>query len=342
MSVRTSCGLIEYQREMLADEARTLAFREAITHLVRPGDIVVDLGSGTGILAMFACQAGAARVYAIESAGIAEVARRLIKDNGFSDRIVLINELSTKVELPEKVDVIVSETLGNIGLEEGIMVFLSDVRKRFLKPGGRVSPRAVECSFAPVESVRAYQLDIGFWSERRYGLNFEALRERAVNLPQAACFVVDDLLADAAGCIRVDLLDSTPFSATGTAMFEVVRPGTLHGFAAWFRVELTERHWICTAPPNPLPNWRHGFFPLEYPLTVHSNDLVDFSVTTSNGLSWKWAGTISSPAGVVKARFNQSTVSGVLHNKKGCLKPLPTAQNIPRTGDSFRADLFPL
>jgi protein arginine N-methyltransferase 1 len=316
MSIRLSNGLIEYHRELLADEARTLAFREAITHLVRPGDIVVDLGSGTGIMAMFACQAGAAKVYAIESAGIAEVAQRLIKDNGFSDRIVLINEISTKVDLPEKGDVIVSETLGNVGLEEAIMVFLADARKRFLRPGGRVSPRAVECFFAPVESVQAYHLNTGFWSERRYGFNFEALHERAANLLQAGCFVSDDLLAEPASCIRVDLLDSTSSSATGTAVFEVVRPGTLHGFAAWFRADLTERQWFGTAPPNPMPNWRHGFFPLERPISVYGNDLINFSVTTLNGLTWKWAGTISSPDGAVKACFNQSTVSGVMHNRK--------------------------
>ena len=66
------------QERMLVDGVRCETFREAIRRTVKPGDVVVDLGAGTGLLSFFAVQAGARHVYAIELSGIADVAAELI------------------------------------------------------------------------------------------------------------------------------------------------------------------------------------------------------------------------------------------------------------------------
>src|SRR3954454_9887879 len=101
--------VVDEHREYLADSVRVATFAAALGALVRPGDIVLDLASGTGILGLLACRAGAARVYAIEIGSIVEVARQIARDNGFGDRIVSIHDMAERASLPERVDLIVTD-----------------------------------------------------------------------------------------------------------------------------------------------------------------------------------------------------------------------------------------
>src|SRR4051812_10987878 len=106
---------------MLIDRERLASFERAIHKAVPAGGGVVDVGAGTGILSMMACRAGARRVYAIERGEIAEIAAELIRANAMSDRIVLLRGHSNAIVLPEPADVVVSEVIGNAGVDEGIL-----------------------------------------------------------------------------------------------------------------------------------------------------------------------------------------------------------------------------
>ena len=121
------------QQPMIADQVRMEAYRKAIHEVVKKGDVVADIGTGSGILAFFALQAGARKVYAIEQNKIIEEAEELAKLDGMEERIVFIKGRSDRIELPEKVDVITSEILGHFGYEEHVARFKIDARKRFLK-----------------------------------------------------------------------------------------------------------------------------------------------------------------------------------------------------------------
>ena len=133
----------EVHRTMICDRVRTEAFRRAIDSVVRPGDIVLDVGAGSGILSMFAARAGAARVYAVERTSAAVLARELAAANGVAEIVQVIHGDVTDVELPERVDVIVSEWLGGFGIDEGMLVPVIVARDRWLKPGGVMIPRLV-------------------------------------------------------------------------------------------------------------------------------------------------------------------------------------------------------
>jgi protein arginine N-methyltransferase 1 len=98
---------------MIKDEVRTRAYMNAIEqnrHLFR-GKVVLDIGCGTGILAMFAARAGAKQVIGIECSGIIDTAKLIVEANGFGEKIILLKGKVEEIELPvAKVDIIISES----------------------------------------------------------------------------------------------------------------------------------------------------------------------------------------------------------------------------------------
>src|SRR3954462_4954787 len=107
---------IDEHREYLSDPARIDAYRRAMTEVVRAGDVVIDVGAGTGILGLLACEAGAARVYAVDAGPILDLARAIAQANGFGDRIIHVRELSTRAVIPELADVVVTDQIGHFGM----------------------------------------------------------------------------------------------------------------------------------------------------------------------------------------------------------------------------------
>src|SRR5262245_8788621 len=103
-----SGDLLKYHQWCISDPVLMPAYREAIGRTVRPGDVVVDLGAGTGILSYMACQAGAGRVYAVEPTEIIALIPQLTADNGFADPVILKKCESFDLELPEKADVLIA------------------------------------------------------------------------------------------------------------------------------------------------------------------------------------------------------------------------------------------
>jgi protein arginine N-methyltransferase 1 len=111
--------VVDEHRQFLCDRARLRVFERAIAAAVRPGDVVIDLGAGTGVLGLLACRAGAARVYAIENSGMIEVARALAHANGLGDRVIFVRAHSSEAHLPEHADVLVADLIGRMGFEAG-------------------------------------------------------------------------------------------------------------------------------------------------------------------------------------------------------------------------------
>jgi len=113
--------------QMLSDKVRMDAYRQAIFKTVKPGDVVVDMGAGTGLLGIWALQAGAKKVYAIEKTSAIELARDIARANNCLHKIEFIQKNSVDVELPEKADVLISETLGSFGIDESLPVMQNSV-----------------------------------------------------------------------------------------------------------------------------------------------------------------------------------------------------------------------
>ena len=186
---------VEHAR-MLHDDRRTRDYLAALAEAVRPGDVVLDIGTGSGVLAVAAARAGARRVYAVEASDIAEVAGAVFAANGVTDTVTLVPGWSRQIELPEPADVLVAEIIGNEPLEEEILETTLDARRRLLKPDARLIPHGLTLLARPLRlpEGEARQRAIGRTAVERwrrlYDMEFQPLLDAArpapVNMPTEA------------------------------------------------------------------------------------------------------------------------------------------------------------
>ena len=270
---------------MLNDRVRTARYLDGIRDTVRPGDVVVDIGTGTGVLAIAAAQAGAKHVYAVEVGDIAETARAMFERNGVADVITIIRGWSSQITLPERADVLVSETLGNSPLEEQIMEIMLDARKRLLKPGARIVPRRLRVYGLPVEIPprilhrQAFpEKTLDTWQEW-YGIDFDALRG-ATGRPAESFYVLPQKVRDwkvlSAPLLLADV-DFETFQHTmlqNTAAAVATEAGTIDGVLLYFDVELSVASHLCTHPEEADPDnhWLHPVWILPEPIPVAVGD----------------------------------------------------------------------
>jgi protein arginine N-methyltransferase 1 len=314
--------IVDEHREYLSDPSRVGAYREALRAVVRPGDVGVDLASGTGILGLLALRAGAARVYAIESGDIASVARDIATENGFGDRIRIIEAHSSRAVLPERVDFIVTDLAGRFGFEAGLFEVIRDARLRFLKPGGRIIPSAVSLWIAPVESpeVRGH---VDFWSRSIEELTFRSAHAVARSTGYPRAFATSDLLAEGVRMTGADLATDVNVMS-GSAAFSISRSGTLDGIGGWFSATLAPGVELTNAPGHPdRINRRNVFFPLSDRVTVLAGDRVDVTMVIrpeTRVVRWKVA---VDRAGTRMHSTDTSTFSGMLISKTGVERTRP-------------------
>lgn len=302
-------GLLHYHASLLADVGRVDRFREAVHEVVRPGDVVVDLGTGTGLLAYFACQAGAARVFAIEEGPVVDLAREIAMVNGFDDRVEFFDDRSYRVELPERADVLISETLWNFGVGEGMVGFLADARRRFLKPGARSIPVAIELHIAAVQNHRVYQ-QLHDRPRDRHGIDFSTIRHSQVNNVQMPHLHSDDFLAPPAQLLDTRLDESAATDFDAAVAVRITRAGVMHGICGWFRCWLTPTISLDNEPPSVTSSWAHAFFPLQKPIAVAVGDDISMRIASSaEGSIWRWQ-VEAHRGGTLRAAYDQTSSNG--------------------------------
>jgi len=255
---------------MLNDRSRTTAFQRAIAEVVKPGDIVVDVGTGTGILAVTAAQAGAARVYAIESGAMAEAAAAVFAASDAVEKLTLIRGWSTQVELPERADVLISETIGFDPFAERILQTTKDARCRLLKPDARLVPNrikayglAVTMPGDKVAQVAFTRDTIAKWREW-FGVDFTPLLDVVgesaspqlnVSQQQATTW---PLLTEPVLLADTDLTTFQETVIESTVEAEFIRAGVMNGFLMFFELgvasETITTHPLLAAMDNHWPN----------------------------------------------------------------------------------------
>jgi len=278
----------EIHRTMIRDLVRTQAFRQAIDAAVRPGDIVLDVGAGSGILSLFAARAGAACVYAVEQTSIAVLAQEMATANGVADIVQVIQGDITELELPGCVDVIVSEWLGGFGIDEGMLPPVITARDRWLKPGGVMIPDSVTAWVALVHD-RYLAETVDFLQENPYGLDLGDLVEKTVNeISYSGGFrhlAASDRRSEPARLwtTNAGLISLTEAQAPHHAegLLAIHEYGSANALALWFGAELVPGISLSVGPGDPPTHWGMTTAPLRAPLELTPGTGVRFKVTNA-------------------------------------------------------------
>lgn len=264
-----SYSSLSVHETMIKDRSRTEWFLREIegNKELFADKAVLDVGTGTGILALFAARAGARKVYAVECSEIAGLAQQLVTDNGFNGTVSIIRGNVEEIQLPEKVDIIVSEWMGFYLLHESMLMSVISARDRFLKPNGAILPSAAKLFAAPVNLASVWDDRVGLWTDaaRTYGLDMRAAAALAqrnlalsplIELVNRSSLLAEGQLLWSADMQRVQAADASLLSAQ--LQFDLP-PGTrVHGLCLWFDVlgAAPSSAPLSTAPGSAPTHWK--------------------------------------------------------------------------------------
>lgn len=275
---------IEYHRTLIADKVRNDAFFAALKSVIEPGKTVVaDIGAGTGLLGLMAAKLGAKQVYLYETAEVASVAAKVINANRARSCQIFACH-STEFDNPPKVDVVVSETLGNYAFEENIIDTLHDARRRHLKPGGILIPSRVTQFVSPVIAPRIDK-ELRAWQRVGHGLDLSAAETMSFNNVYVRTLQPGELLrngADAKAWDEVDFASDSRSHRKGEVSWKIADPQTVYGFSYWWTAQLVPKVTLSTAPGAPPTHWEQLYFPLQEPIAVKKGERVSLSLRSKS------------------------------------------------------------
>lgn len=304
--------ILDYGR-MILDQRRTKPFVDALLRAVKPGSVVLDMGTGPGYFALLAIQAGAARVYAVEPDDAIEVARRCAAKLPGGERITFIQGLTTELDLPEKVDVVIGDLHGVVPFYTANLVSMIDARKRHLKPGGQIIPARDRMFLVPAQAPDEYQNLQEPWLTNAHGLDLSAGRQYVSNTwwrVNGKKISADALLAKSLSWGTIDYGSTESTDLEDTLRFPIERAGTMHGYYLWFDGEMDDSAGYSNAPDLPELVYGRAYVPLEQAVDVVPGDEVSvlFGARFVKGdYVYRWDTRITDASGAVKGEFRQST-----------------------------------
>jgi protein arginine N-methyltransferase 1 len=302
---------------MIADRIRIEAFKQALQGAIHPGAVVMDIGTGPGIMSVLACQLGAGRVYAIEDSEVIQVAREIAAANHCADKIVFFEDISTKVTIPDRVDVVVSDLHGVLPLFGAHIPSIMDARRRFLRPGGTLIPRKDQIWAAIVEAPSDYGKFTDPWARNILGQDLKAGLQKVLNSFRKAYMKPEQLLTSPQLWTALEFYTVENPDVMNTLQWSVQRDGVGHGILVWFDMELADGVSFSNAPGTPETIYGGAFFPWLEPVPLMNGQNVCVEMQAKlleNDYFWSWSTRIESAenAGKTIKCFEQSQLQGAV------------------------------
>ncbi len=261
--------LYEHEK-MLSDRVRVGNYAAGIKSLIQPGQTVVDLGTGNGILSMLAAARKPKKIYALDHSRFIDVARQLADSNNI-DCIEFINKNSRSFEPSEKVDVILHEQMGDDLFSENMLENILELKERMLKPNGIVVPAKFDLYLEPVSLHDEYRVQ-RFHEHRIEGVDFSVFKDNPLtdkyrthsydrHFLIASAF--SGLLCKPEPVLSLDLntlksLDEIKLQHR--SLRTTIAGGRLDGLVLYFRCRFTDIIGFDTSPFNTHTHWGNRFF----------------------------------------------------------------------------------
>ena len=271
--------------EMIKDKIRTGSYKKAIENnkTIFKDKIVLDIGSGTGILSIFAAKAGAKHVYGIEYADIADYSKEIIKQNNLSDKITIIQSKVEEANLPvDKVDIIISEWMGYFLLYESMLDTLLFARDKWLKKDGYLLPDKAQIYLAGIQDTLYKYNKIDSW-DNVYGFNFSVLKNPALAEPIIDNFPNNNIISNSCKIFDIDLYTVKVEDLDFSAGYEIIfnKDDTFNGFVTWFDVEfdkIPNKITLSTSPYEPSTHWKQVMFYSKNDIEVKKKEKLKGSI----------------------------------------------------------------
>ncbi|HYP26490.1 MAG TPA: 50S ribosomal protein L11 methyltransferase [Blastocatellia bacterium] len=259
--------------EMLNDEERNSAFERALSKAITPSTTVLDIGSGSGLLAMMAARAGAKETISCEmNTPIAELAQHTVARNGYADRVIILDKKSTDmrvgVDMMKRADLLVTETVDCGLLGEGIVPSIAHARENLLKEDARIIPRAATVIAAVVGSNKLRGLN---YADKAAGFDVSPINQYATAgyFPVRSGAFDYDLLAEPFEVFRFDFTRGVIAPDSKLISVPVKREGVCHAILFWFDMQLDDEISISNRPGS-LTHWEQALQCLEQEVPVRA------------------------------------------------------------------------
>ena len=307
--------MILYYRRLVSEHSRIDTFQRALETCARPGDTVCEIGAGLGTYSFLASRAGASRVYAIEEGPVIDIAKKLYAANREDlGTIEFINQHSTLVELPEKVDIVIYENFGSLGLTPVTETVLKDAFQRFLKPGGTFVPNGTRLYLAAIQADNIWGETIACLNEdneKVMELNYSLLRHLAVNERIQTSQEPDALLCQPLIVHSLNLNECQELSFSHELEIKIIQHGILHGFGCWTDFNFPGGHTYSQAYNKPA-TYSRSFFPMPHPVAVQPGESVHMHLSVMKkplpDYTCTWWGEVVDRKGKVKTKWKSSTL----------------------------------
>lgn len=299
--------------QMIAEPIRRRAYVEALEEAIRPGCTVLEIGTGPGIFALLAARLGAGKVIAIEPGESIELARQLVEIHGLSQRVELVQGLSTDVTLTERADVIVSDLRGVLPLYGAHLPAIVDARERLLAPGGQLIPREDSLWASLVTAEDAYRNLTGGWRDHGLDLDLTVPLEIATQSLAKLRATTEQCLVEPRRWAVLDYPTIDQPNVSGRLKWTVSDAGMAHGVAVWFDTRLSSRAGFSNAPGQPELIYGQLLLPFSSPVELAVGTTIELAlsaVRVGEDYVWRWT-TDFETLGGARTRFDQSTFHGL-------------------------------